>query len=303
MRVYRILKREIRTIVVSCVAAVFASSLAMAQTTSYALSDWSCGVIVWSEGIPDAAANFIQRLTEAAETAFGFWGYDIPTFAEEPYDEANALRIYDPALGAERVIPPLRWDSREISPVVVFAFQNEIAMRSTLGRTSLFGAMWCAFPMSQGFPDAEPWIWEIGTGSRNMICPWLTPIETLIHEDAHWFTTEWCSLRGIAAYSLPNYIIEGIAETTYVHAKDPNDAVVDRLSAISWAENNCLSGSIDGVMRYSVGESLVSYLVQSLGIGDFLDRLMNWSRSPLTTAGLYQADWRTSLGLPASCPE
>lgn len=286
-----------------CAAIALASSLTMAQTMSYALSGWSCGVIVWSHGIPDSAENFIQRLTEAAETAFGFWGYDIPVFAEEPYDEANGLRIHDPATGAERVIPPLRWHNREISPVVVFAFQNEIAMRAALGRTGLFGAMWCPFPMNQGFPDAEAWIWEIGAGSRNMICPWLTPIETLIHEDAHWFTTEWCLLRGIAAYSLPNYIVEGIAETTCATTEDANDAVYDRLMAISWAESNCLSGSIDGVMRYSVGESLVSYLIQTLGIGDFLDRLRNWSRSPVYTAGLYQADWRTSLGLPASCPE
>jgi hypothetical protein len=290
-------------ITVGCIVVALASLLTVAQTTSYTLSDWSCGIVVWAHELPDSSENFIQRLTEAAETAFGFWGYDVPMFADEPYDEAKALRVYDPALGAERVIPPLRWNNREISPVVVFAFQNEISMREVLGLTGLFGAAWCRFPMSQGFPDAEPWIWEIGAGSRNMICPWLTPIETLIHEDAHWFTTEWGSPLGVAANDLPNYIIEGIAETTYAPTKDANDVVYDRLMAISWAKSNCLSGSIDGAMRYPVGESLVSYLVETLGTDGFLATLMNWAWRPVHMAGLYQADWRTSLGLPASCPE
>ena len=136
-----------------------------------------------------------------------------------------------------------------------------------------------------------------------MICPLLTPIETLIHEDAHWFTTEWCSLRGMDAFQLPNYILEGIAEATCATTKDPNDAVYDRLRATAWAENSCLVDSIEGVMRYSVGESLVSYWVSTLGTEGFLGTLQSWTRGPNLAAGLYQADWRVSLGLPAHCPE
>jgi hypothetical protein len=145
--------------------------LTVAQTTSYTPSDGFCGVIVWDHELPDSSENFIKRLTEAAETTFGFWGVDIPRFAEGPYDEANALRVYDPALGAERVIPPLRWDNREVSPVVDFAFQSEISMRAALGRTDLFGAIWCGFPMCQGFPDADPWILGVGAGSLPTLCP------------------------------------------------------------------------------------------------------------------------------------
>ena len=295
--------RVLRTIWVTCIAVALSHSLAVAQTTPYALSDWSCGVIVWPGEVPDYVENFTLRLTEAAETAFGFWGYDLPVPADGPYDDANVLRIYDPARDAERVILPLQWDDQEISPVIVFAFSNEIAMRSALGRTDLFGAIWCPFPMSRAFPNSEQWIQDIGTGDRNLICPSLTPIETLIHEDAHWFTSEWCSLRGIDALQLPNYIMEGIAETTCAITKDPNAAVYDRLRAFSWAQNNCLYGSIEGVMRYSVGESLVGYLVETLGTDGFLGTLQTWTRRPLFMAGLYQADWRTSLGLPASCLE
>lgn len=295
--------RVLRTIGVTCIAVALSHALLMAQTTPYALSTWSCGVIVWPGDVPDHAENFTLRLIEAAETAFGFWGYGLPVPAEEAYDEANALRIYDPSLDAERVILPLQWGGREISPVVVFAFSNEIAMRSALGRTDLFGASWCPFPMSRVYPDSELWIREIGAGYRNLICPSLTPIEVLIHEDAHWFTTEWCSLRGIDASQLPNYIMEGIAEATCATDKDPNDAVYDRLRAFSWAQNNCLYGSIEGVMRYSVGESLVSYLVETLGTHGFLGTLQTWTRRPIFMAGLYQTDWRISLGLPASCPE
>lgn len=294
--------RSMSAITVACVVVALSFASASAQDVPYALSTWPCGIIVWPNEVPDYAGDFAQRLTEAAETAFGFWGYELPVTTDEPYDEASAVRIYDPATQTELVIPPLTWNDREILPVVVFAFPGELTMRAVMGSTDLYGAFWCPWPLDRDlFPDAESWVWDVGTGYRNMVCASSADDETLIHECAHWFTYQWCYPRGIVPYHLPGYIMEGIAEVTCDVVEDPNDKVYDRLSAYSWAKHNCLSGSIQGVMRYAVGDSLVSYLVDTLGMDSFLGSLENWIMRAWLMVDLYEADWRISLNLPADC--
>jgi len=287
----------------ACVAAVLIGFSAAAQTVPYVLSPWQCGVIVWPNEVPDYADHFAQRLTEAAEAAFGFWGYPLPTTADKPYNEANCVLIFDPATQAEYVVPPLKWNGSEVLPVVVLAFSSEAAMRAAMGSTALHGAFWFSGPMNRlSFPQAQPWVWDVGGGYRNMVCASSASNATLIHEWAHWFTYQWGYSEAIAPHDLPNYIVEGIAEVTCAAEDDPHDAVYDRLQARAWAENNCLYASIDGVMQYAVGESFVNYLVEALGTDGFLGTLRTWTRRPLFMAGLYQADWRTSLDLPPDCP-
>ncbi|MFC2079552.1 hypothetical protein ACFLSZ_06200 [Candidatus Bipolaricaulota bacterium] len=284
-----------------CVVIGVAGVLAKAESVSYALSQWSCGVIIWRDGLPGNADEFAVRLSEAARTVFEFWGSTIPAVTNWPYDLDEALHIYDPAIGLERAIPPLLWGDREILPVVVFAFPNEDGMRSALGETGLFGATFSAFPMGDVFPNAEPWFWEVGTGYRNVICPSTAEEETLIHELAHWFTYQWCYPRGIVPYHLPSYIIEGIAQLTSAVVRDDTSMIFDRLGAVSWATKNCLTGSIQGVMRYAVGESLVEYLVDALGHEGFLNSLREWSMRAWFLIDTHEDDWRTSLGLPPEC--
>jgi len=293
-----------RTIAITCAAVALAGICAIAQSADYALSLWPCGVIVWPEAVPDYAEHFVQRLTDAAATAFGFWGYDMPVIVETSYNEAKTLRISDPATDDVRVIPPLQWTLWEIPPVVVFAFPGEGDMRLAMGNTNLYGAFWRQWPMNQAaFPHADSWIWTVGSGYRNMVCASSAEDSILIHEFAHWFTYEWCSQRGIAVSSLPNYIIEGIAEATCAAEEDANDAVYTRLQAVSWAQNKCLAGSIQGVMQYPVGQSLVSHLVETLGPGGFLGTLRDWSMCTTAMIDMYEGGWRESLGLPARCPE
>lgn len=150
------------------------------------------------------------------------------------------------------------------------------------------------------FPRADRWIWTVGCGHRNMVCASSAEDKLLIHELAHWFTYEWCSRRGIDASSLPNYIIEGIAEATCASEEDANDAIYSRLQAVSWAEKKCLAGSIQGVMQYPVGRSFVSYLVETLGPGGFLGTLRDWSLRPTAMIDRYEGEWRASLGLSAN---
>jgi hypothetical protein len=189
-------------------------------------------------------------------------------------------------------------------PVVVFAFPGEADLRSAMGNSNLYAAFWRQWPINQAsFPNADSWIWTVGAGYRNMVCASSAETGVLIHEFAHWFTYEWCSLRGIDASQLPNYIIEGIAEATCALVEDPNDAVYGRLQAHSWGLNKCLEGSIQGVMQYPVGESLVSHLVETLGTDGFLGTLSDWSTRAWFMVDCYQPEWRMSLGLSASCPE
>ena len=287
----------------ACVVIVWTGFLASSQVVPYALSTWPCGVIVWPNEVPDYADDFAQRLTEAAETAFGFWGYELPFTTDEPHDEASAVRIYNPATQTELVVPGLTWNDREIPPVVVFAFPGELTMRAVMGNTDLYGAFWCPRPLDRDlFPDAKSWIWDVGTGYCNIVCASSADDEILIHECAHWFTYQWCYPRRIVPHHLPDYIMEGIAELTCAVVEDPNDKVYDRLSAYSWAKHSCLSGSIQGVMRYAVGESLVSYLVDTLGLDDFLGTLRNWTTRTWLMIDLYEAEWRVSLDLPSDCP-
>ena len=287
-----------------CVAVVLASSCAMAQAIPYMLTDWACGVIVWPGAVPSYAEHFTQRLTHAAEAAFGFWGYDIPTSVKGAYDEANAFQIHDPATDSVRTIPPLGWADRETLPVVVFAFGSVDAIRLAMGDTELYAAFWSPWPLDPGgSPEVKEWILAVGAGYRNMICTSSATDEVLIHEFAHWFTFQWCYSQGITAPQLPNYIVEGIAEVTCASAKDANSTVYDRLQAYSWAQNKCLTGSIQGVMKYPVGASIVGYLVDTLGTDDFLRTLREWSIRAWLMIDQYQAGWRESLGLPSNCPQ
>ncbi len=294
----------IRTIAIICAAVVLIGFSAAAQTVPYVLSPWQCGVIVWPNEVPDYADHFAQRLTEAAEAAFGFWGYPLPTTADKPYNESNCVLIFDPATQAEYVVPPLKWNGSEVLPVVVLAFSSEAAMRAAMGSTALHGAFWFSGPMNRlSFPQAQPWVWDVGGGYRNMVCASSASNATLIHEWAHWFTYQWGYSEAIAPHDLPDYIIEGIAEATCAFVEDPNDAVYGRLQAYSWGLNKCLEGSIQGVMQYPVGESLVSHLVETLGTDGFLGTLSDWSTQAWFMVDCYQPEWRISLGLPASCPE
>lgn len=275
----------------------------VAQDVPYALSAWSCGVIVWPNELPDYADNFAQQLSEAAEAAFGFWGYPLPATAEEPHDEASAIRIYNPTTETEMVISPLTWNDRVIQPVVVFAFPDEAAMRSALGETRLFGAMWCPLPIGQAFPHTDPWIAEAGNDRRNLLCPSWASDSALIHECAHWFTYEWCSARRIDPYRIPDYIVEGIAEATSSVVEDHNTAVYDHLRALAWAKDNCLPvADMGSVMMYAVGESLVNYLVDTVGIDSFLSTLSRWAMEPWNMIDLVETGWRISLVLAGDCP-
>lgn len=118
-----------RTVVLVCVTGLLISVCGASQSHDYALSLWPCGVVIWPESSPDYAEHFVERLTAAAETAFGFWGYDRPVIAATPHHEANRLRIPDSSTNDVRVIPPLQWGLWEIPPLVVLAFPGEDAMR------------------------------------------------------------------------------------------------------------------------------------------------------------------------------
>ena len=86
------------------------------------------------------------------------------------------------------------------------------------------------------------------------------------------------------------------------HTAPHLEHIIDRLRAHSWAQNNCLKGSIQGIMKYSVGENLVGYLIETLGCEGFLATLSDWSLRAWFMIDSYQGNWRESLELPTLCP-
>lgn len=286
-----------------------------AQNTDYSIMSWAHGVVIWPGALNTyltVPEHFADRLATAAEAAFGFWGYDPPKpIGDWDYPivypgrlrvlEPHDVRIADDTTGEETSVPNLVWAGDRRSPLVVIAFVGRWRMVDALGETATFGARFHASPACRSYPDAEEWVHEVGRSHRTMICASYAGDDTLIHEFAHWFLYEWCLGSGIPAVALPLFVHEGVAETSSAHAVDPTYDAWERRAVIDWAEEHCLSDGVGAASVYTVGESLVTYLVGELGTGGFLDTLQDWIVRPLELIEKHEPGWRESLGLPGEC--
>lgn len=291
--------------------ALAAAILAAAQDASYSITSWAYGVVVWPDRVSPNVEHFVDRLTTAAETAFAFWGYDPPEAAgvwEYPLECAGGLhskpgnvRIVDDVSDVETVVPPLQWLNRQLFPVVVIAFSGGWRMRDALGATATFGARFHFGSAAGSYPDAEDWVREVGRGYRTMICVSYAGDEVLIHELAHWFLVEWCEASDVNPWRLPDFIHEGMAEATCASAKVSTDTAWEHHAVVDWAERHCLSDGVGAASVYTVGESLVKYLIDELGEAEFLETLAVWASRPDVLIAQYEPSWRESLGLPKEC--
>lgn len=284
-----------------------------AQNTDYSIVSWEYGVVVWPGRTPSDTEHFCRRLSAAAKTAFAFWSQDPPEapegwaypveYAGRLHSSTGNVRIVDAQSDQETEVPPLRWLDRELSPVVVIAFSDGWRMRDSLGTTATFGARFHFGSTAGAYPDAEDWVREVGRAGRTMICVSYAGDDTVIHEIAHWFLVEWCEASGVNPWRVPDFIHEGAAETTSAHAKDSTQAPWERQAVIDWAERHCLSDGVGAASVYTVGESLVTYLIDELGEAGFLGTLAVWAARPEMLIERYEAGWRSSIGLPNECNE
>ena len=291
--------------------ALVVAIIAAAQDADYSITSWAYGVVVWPDRVAPDVKHFTDRLTAAAKTAFAFWGYDPPEAAEGwecPLEYAGRLhvspddvRIVDDESDAETVVPPLQWLDRQPSPVVVIAFSGGWRMRDTLGATATFGARFHFGSAAGSYPDAEDWVRDVGRGYRTVICVSYAGDDVLIHEFAHWFLVEWCEACGVNPWRLPGFIHEGAAEATCASAKNSTDTAWEHHAVIGWAERHCLSDGVGAASVYTVGESLVTHLIDELGEAGFLETLAAWASQPDTLIERYEPEWRELLGLPGEC--
>jgi hypothetical protein len=302
-----------------CLAAVGIAlaivSAAYAQNTDYFITSWAYGAVVWPGRVSTyltVPEQFVERLASAAREAFAFWGFDPP----EPLDAWESpvaypgrlrvvgphdVRIVDDATGEETLVPNLAWEGHRLSPLVVIPFVGGWRMLDALGATATFGAQFCYRPLVRSYPDAEDWVHEVGRGYRTIVCASYAGDDVLIHECTHWFQWEWCAANDVVPQMIPKVILEGMAEAASAHAENPVFAPWELRAVLDWAEEHCLSDGVGAASAYTVGESLVTYLVDELGPEGFLATLSDWALRPAEPIALYEPGWRASLGLPREC--
>jgi len=287
-----------------------------AEPASYRLIPWRYGVVAWPDRLNTyltVPERFIERLEIAAEEAYRFWGYEPPQSSsgwpvgvypegrlriEGPYEVA----IVDDAAGVETVVPNLVWLGARLSPVVVIPFAGHWRMYDALGATATFGAQFFCRPLVRAYPLSEPWVREVGLGYRTIVCVSYTADDVLIHEFTHWFQWSWCEVRDLEPLALPPLIREGMAEAAAGAAESSPYAARKREAVIEWATHNRLVDGVEGAARYTVGESLVSYMLDELGPIRFLATLCDWIACPESMFAEYEPGWRESLGLPDAGP-
>jgi len=297
-------------------ALAFASVVpAVGQNSDYSITSWAYGVVVWPSRVSTyltVPEQFVEQLASAAREAFAFWGFDPP----EPLDAweypvtypgrllivgPHDVRIVDDSTGEETLVPNLAWEGHHLSPLIVIPFVGGWRMLDALGATATFGALFIHGPLVRSYPDAEDWVHEVGRGYRTIVCASYAGNDVLIHECTHWFQWEWCAVNDVVPQLIPLVILEGMAEAASAHAENPVFDAWERRAVLDWAEEHCLSDGVGAASVYTVGESLVTYLVGELGPGGFLGTLSDWVARPAELIALYEAGWRASLGLPPEC--
>ncbi len=286
----------------------------IARTADYSIMSWRYGVVVWPGDLNtylSVPERFVDRLTEAVDEAFAFWGFapPEPVLGWTPKTRhpgrlsvvgSHDLRIVNDT-GEEILVPNLAWEGDWCGPFVVIPFVGNWRMYDALGATATFAAQFFYRPLVRAYPEAEPWIHEVGRGYRTMICASYAGDDVLIHEFVHWFQWEWCEANGVPALMLPGFIREGMAEATSADAGGSPYTAWDRQAVLDWAEDHCLSEGVGTASRYTVGESLVAYLVSELGRDGFLGTLSGWMTDPTVLIEEHEPGWRESLGLPKAC--
>jgi len=306
-----------RTATLGVVLSLATAVAALGENTDYSLISWRYGVVVWPGQLNTyltVPERFVERIEVAAEKAYRFWGYEPPEPTGEwpgsvlhegrlriegPYD----VRIVDGAAGKEIAVPNLVWQGARLSPVLVIPFVGHWRMYDALGATATFGAQFFCRPLVRTYPDAEPWVHEVGLGYRTVICVSHTGDDVLIHEFTHWFQWTWCEAHDLEPLALPPLIREGMAESAAADVESSPYAAWDRQAVLDWAEHNCFADGVGAAARYTVGESFVSYLLDNLGTIRFLATLRDWITCPDRMAAEHERGWRESLGLPPACPE
>jgi len=302
-----------------CVAALCIALVALtpggvsgrvAEDDTYYLTAWRYGAIAWVQTVSLSVGLFTDRLTQAADHAFAFWGLDAPTPpASWEHPEKNPskfsmkglpqIRKKDPSSGEMWRLDPLFWRGEQIYPLLVIAFRDQVTMWNLLHDRSV-GAMFTAG--GAAISGAELWLRTLLGCPRIVLCDANESTATLAHEFAHWLCFEWYAREGGKRYSSPpSFIKEGMAEVTEARFRSSSRERLNDDRAREWLQSTRLADGVYGHDDYVIGESFVRYLVELLTPAGFLETLPAWGLRSDELIELYEPGWREWLGLPPAC--
>lgn len=277
----------------------------------YYLTPWRYGAIAWIEEKPSDPAFFLARLEGTLGRVFWFWELDPidphPRWAEAPTwkewmgpEKLYLTEIRDFAGPSTWKLPAPTWKNVSLWPLVVVVYPDGESMRRLTGRTyeGWFSYSWTGLPGRRRLLDGLP----------ALLVVHLTSSEgTLAHELTHWLTFQYLFVEDCRIDRTPAYLLEGMAELC--EELFPREDV-DRLvgsegrwgrTLLDIAAETCLTSELPWPADYALGESFVAYLISRLGLDEFWATLPAWAESADELVGLYEPDWRESLGLPRDC--
>jgi hypothetical protein len=286
---------------------------AVAAALTYTLTPWPYGVIAWVQMEPAHLQTIISSATQAVNDVFSFWDQPIPTPAEgwdqfkpmprgawgdSNYDPFTAgfLPVPSPTLSDIWEIPLPSWKGEKLLPLILIVFLDEDFMEEWTDRYTA-GGLFNYWYLKEGIGTGIPLVsirslFQLVHRSYSITyCPssYFFAGETLRHELSHWLFQLSCRKEGIDPETFSPLIIEGFAEyTSTTLSEDKYWQIV----AAGWAEDHGLS-DVPSFMCYSVGASLMEFLVERYGVDGVLNDLTNLSENWNQVAVNITPAWRT----------
>jgi len=291
-------------LLVLLLVALVAVSSGAVEDPSYALSPWPYGAIAWVGGIPDDVQSVSAMLTDAVSYVFELWhltppsrmeGWEDPASVEPAWKTGQSGPIpqvikKDAASGTLWRLNPLIWEDMDIYPMLYIAFPSRALIAQAFGTVS-WGGVWIAG--NAAMRGSEVWFQALTGVPMSITAPAVDGAITAVHELAHWMTYLVCVRDNVSMSALPEFIIEGIAK--YTEASFLGVSGWKRYAA-DWVETHHLSVVLDAYDTYTIGLSVVAYLVEVHGHSGFLDTLSQWAVLPEFMISRIESDWKAWLG-------
>ncbi len=279
---------------------------------------WRYGVVYWVGEVPPYPSAMINVITHKVERALGWmnlvpypkpdegWARPLEIHAS---DRAEAKALLPPDFSAALVpgpqpetfwaLHPLRYQEREIPPLVVAIFPDVGFLQDALGHYGAVGVLSIPHPAKQPLLRLlwEEWLDALVPEDVPLLAlplrsdPIPLPIHfeaVLAHEAVHWATWIWCLVQGLNLKDLSLLLVEGLAE--YAALVWNLGSFGERMPtaqlhpvAAYWAQNQGLKDFPEGLAG-ALGASLL----------DFLARKHGWSRLLVLLPG-FIARWNAYL--------
>jgi len=288
--------------------AVFCSAIAD-ESPPFMLSPWRFGAIAWIESKPADWEAITAEAAQAVEDVFALWRLPIPSPTGNWDDPASNPSVYgsgrvpqvikkDPGTGKLWRLNPLAWGEEETYPLLLILFPDVECMLEATGGIGA-GVYYHGSP---AVPGSAIWFQGLTGVPRSIMCL-LDDLTVLWHELTHWMTAMALGAAELDGVWPPYVIVEGLAEYT-VEALcgliGTEFSVARQPSVVAWASENSLGDDRAEYDPYSIGVSIVSYLVERDGKATLIDCLPDWAADPYGMLRAVEPGWHVYLGLGAT---